>query len=437
MVGREMVTAILIFACALPLAAQPAQPQSDGAGSCARCHIGTTVEWNISKHRSAGVTCVRCHGASEGHVVEERNHVKPERTPQGAAIGPFCRECHTDQRQAPCQTCHHVHALVDPRKKAEEFGANRSDRLFQARQSYEQAMKAGEAAILAARWKDALGQFEKALALRPGDPVAVGRAAFCRRRLHPDIPGFRPAGDRVEPATGLFAEVEVAGFGIRMLAVAGGGFDMGDDRFADSRPVHTVRLSPYYLGRTEVTQGEWERLMGSNPSVHKGPELPVENVSWNDCQEFVRRLNGRVPGGGFRLPTEAEWEFAARAGLAAGAPGLPAAAWYRENSQIRVRDRSDFIDMAPRAAGHKAPNALGFYDMQGNVWEWCSSLFRRFPFEAGDGREDRQREGGRVLRGGSYADAAELLDPALRHFDRPDRRLRWNGLRLARDVPAF
>jgi formylglycine-generating enzyme required for sulfatase activity len=147
-------------------------------------------------------------------------------------------------------------------------------------------------------------------------------------------------------------------------------------------------------------------------------------VSWEDAQAFLRKLNERVPGGGFRLPTEAEWEFAARAGLEADA-SLEAVAWHGDARR----------DAAPRSAGSKKPNRFGLHDMQGNVWEWCSSVMQPYPYDAGDGREAPTANRLRVLRGGGFSDTPDLLDPALRHSERPGRRLRMNGFRLARSVP--
>jgi formylglycine-generating enzyme required for sulfatase activity len=142
----------------------------------------------------------------------------------------------------------------------------------------------------------------------------------------------------------------------------------------------------------------------------------VEQVSWVDAQAFIRKLNEKVPGGGFRLPTEAEWEFAARTGGAVPGPTVPG-------------------QSSPHPVGKGQPDKLGLYDMLGNVWEWCSSLERPYPFGAADGRESATAPGLRILRGGGFADPQDLLDPAFRHAERPDRRLHYNGLRLARDVP--
>ena len=162
--------------------------------------------------------------------------------------------------------------------------------------------------------------------------------------------------------------------------------------------------------------------MGSNPSAYQGEKfpssagMPVEQVSWEDAQAFLKRLNEKVPGGGFRLPTEAEWEFAARTGGAEPEPAAPG-------------------QTSPRPAGKGRQNTLGLHDMLGNVWEWCSSLDRPYPFDAADGRESATAPGPRILRGGGFADPQDILDPAFRHTERPDRRLQYNGLRLARDVP--
>lgn len=298
-------------------------------------------------------------------------------------------------------------------------------------QSYRAAMDSGEAFAAQERWQQARTQFEAAARIRPGDGQALLRAAYCMRRLNPPTAGVRIVNNRVDAVTGLPAEVEIPELRLSMLAVAGGVLDIGSNAFVDSRPVHTVRVPPFYLGKYEVTQEQWQRIMGSNPSVHRAAsaealQMPGENVSWKDCEEFVDRLNRQIAGGGFRLPTEAEWEFAAHPG--------GATSWFLGNSQVRENPAPDFTDFAPHRVGLKAPNALGFHDMLGNVWEWCSTLFRPYPYEPEDGREDPHAPGLRVLRGGSYADSEDLMSPSFRHADRPERRLRWNGFRLARQV---
>ncbi len=343
-----------------------AQADFQQAGVCSRCHVVSVLEWGISKHRTAGTDCRRCHGPSAAHVANERNEVGPDRLPREAAIAGLCVSCHAagcpkTKQTAACQTCHHPHALVDPNQTP---------------------------------------------AASPPPAPAPKPATVVAR--DPVLPGFTATGAARDPATGLAREVLVAGLDLPMVLVPAGEFDMGSD------PVHTVPVRAFYLGKFEVTQTQWRRVMGSNPSAIQGDDLPVERVSWLDAQALVAKLNERVAGGGFRLPTEAEWEYACQG----CAPG-----WSRDNSSFR-----------PQPVGGKPANRWGIHDLLGNVWEWCSSLARAYPYDPADGRESPVAPGLRVLRGGSFADSAPYLDSLLRHSERPDRRLRWNGLRLAREA---
>ena len=280
----------------------------------------------------------------------------------------------------------------------------------------------------------------------PGDRRVVARLGLCKRRLEPAVPGFTIVGTAFDAGTGLPKDVKVVELDLPMVLVPPGEFDLGTEDLAASQPVHTVAVGPFYLGKFEVTQAQWRAVMGANPSVHQGQRfgdtgaMPVEHVSWGDCREFLSRLNQRVPGGGFRLPTEAEWEYACRAGARESSRGsaVEPFAWFRENArQTSSPDASASQSpdaWAPRPVGTKKANPWGLHDMQGNVAEWCSSLYRPYPYDPKDGREAVDAPGTRLLRGGSFADPADGLDPALRHHDRPTRRYRWNGLRLARDV---
>jgi len=217
----------------------------------------------------------------------------------------------------------------------------------------------------------------------------------------------------------------VNSIGMQFVRVPAGEFEMGSPNLESGRdynegPVHPVRIvKDFYLGATEVTQAQWESVMGNNPSHFKGRDNPVDQVSWNDCQEFLTRLCGmeEVPEGTYRLPTEAEWEYACRAGsktkfhFGDDASRLGEYAWSRENSNKQTHP-----------VGEKTPNAWGLYDMHGNVWEWCQSLYKRYPYRADDGREDLSAGGGRVLRGGSWFNAARYCRSANRDHDLPTYR---------------
>jgi hypothetical protein len=156
----------------------------------------------------------------------------------------------------------------------------------------------------------------------------------------------------------------------KMKGVAGGTFLMGDGGTQDNeKPAHKVKLSSFEIGVYEVTQREWQAVMGSNPSSFKCPDCPVETVSWEDVQKYIRKLN-QLTGSNFRLPTEAEWEYAARGGNSqdpytyAGSNSLSSYGWYDHNSGSKTHP-----------VGQKRPNGLGLYDMSGNVWEWCSDWY--------------------------------------------------------------
>lgn len=159
--------------------------------------------------------------------------------------------------------------------------------------------------------------------------------------------------------------------GMSFVLIPPGTFEMGSETGDnDEKPVHTVRITePFYFGKYEVTQKQWKSILGVNPSTFKGDDLPVENISWIEVQKFLRRLNqfeGRLT---YRMPTEAEWEYAARAGGAADAEmSLDAMAWHQSNSQGKTHP-----------VGRKQPNAWGIYDVLGNVWEWCSDRHSDYP----------------------------------------------------------
>lgn len=187
-----------------------------------------------------------------------------------------------------------------------------------------------------------------------------------------------------------------------MVYVSGGTFTMGatseqgSDADDDEKPTHSVTLSSYYICKYEVTQALWRAVMGSNPSNFKGDNLPVECVSWNDCQTFINRLNNYT-GRNFRLPTEAEWEFAARGGnysrhyKYSGSNYIGDVAWYYDNSGSRTHP-----------VGTKQPNELGLYDMSGNVLEWCSDWYGSYSSYSQNNPIGLNSGSGRVIRGGCW-----------------------------------
>lgn len=427
-----------------------AQPEFSDAGVCARCHVVSVLEWGVTVHREEEVDCQECHGVSRRHVADERNLVKPDRVPHDEKIAKLCLDCHekgcpeTSDR-TDCQRCHHSHALVNPEQPRTQSDG-RLEQQFVRWETARKKMEQGERLVKRGDWLAARALFTEALERSPGNRVAQQRIAFCDRRIDPALPGFEILDQRFDPTTGLPRLVREPISGLEMVLIPPGTFEMGSDRFADSRPVHTVRIEPFYLSRYEVTQEQWTRWTGSNPAKHQGEtfpnagRLPVEQVSWQDGQRLIATLNERIAGGGFRLPTEAEWEYACRAGSEASfdPASVEQIAWFGANSAKPLKDPDTFRSItafAPHPVGRKTPNAWGLYDMRGNVWEWCSSLWRPYVFDATDGRESPSAEGMRVLRGGGFADPAESLHPAFRHRDRPNRRYQWNGLRLARSVP--
>ena len=215
-----------------------------------------------------------------------------------------------------------------------------------------------------------------------------------------------------------------------MVYVEGGTFTMGataeqKKTTKSEKPTHSVTLSSFYIGKYEVTQSLWKAVMGSNPSRFEGDNLPVERVSWNDCQTFLRKLNA-MTGQNFRLPTEAEWEFAARGGNRnrgyqySGSNVLSDVAWYDDNSGSKTHN-----------VGTKAPNELGIYDMSGNVWEWCQDWYGDYHGYSQTNPTGPSSASGRVNRGGSWYNYARYCRVAVRGSYAPDGRGSDLGLRLA------
>ena len=214
------------------------------------------------------------------------------------------------------------------------------------------------------------------------------------------------------------------GVSFTMIPVQGGTYQMGasaddDEAYDDEKPRHIETVGNFMIGETPVTQALWQAVMGSNPSYFTGDmQRPVERVSWDDCQVFIGKLN-ELTGRNFRLPTEAEWEYAARGGNRSkgykysGGNDADDVAWYGDNS-----------DGTTHRVKTKQPNELGIYDMSGNVFEWCQDKWC-------DDYYSPRNSGYRVLRGGSWYNYARIVRVSNRSYDLPDDRFINGGLRLA------
>ena len=220
------------------------------------------------------------------------------------------------------------------------------------------------------------------------------------------------------------------GINIEMVKVEAGSFNMGatpemQDPDTDEKPVHRVTLTNnYYIGKYEVTQALWKIVMGSNPSNSKGDNLPVEQVSWNDCQDFISKLNA-MTGKRFRLPSEAEWEYAARGGNKSrgyqysGSNTIGDVAWYDGNNSSMTH-----------AVGTKQPNELGLYDMTGNVWEWCQDWYDSYSSSPQTNPIGAVSGSYRVFRGGGINSSARFCHSSIRFDNSPAFRSFILGLRL-------
>jgi len=233
-----------------------------------------------------------------------------------------------------------------------------------------------------------------------------------------------------------------------MVFVQGGTFEMGSNKVTREKPIHSVTVDDFYISETEVTQAEWKAVMGNNPSRFKGDNLPVERVSWYDAVEFCNKkseMEGLTPcysgkkkkikcnfnANGYRLPTEAEWEYAARGGIhhtddykyAGTTANLGDYAWYYSNSSSQTH-----------AVGTKLPNQLGIYDMSGNVYEWCNDWYDSNYYSSSPQNNPTGPTNGsyRVLRGGSWDNYADYCRVAFRGRNDPNSGYLYYGFRFLR-----
>lgn len=257
----------------------------------------------------------------------------------------------------------------------------------------------------------------------PGDTIPNNPGDTIPGDTIPDEPGDEFDGLTFDVNNVLFKMVKVEGGVFTM------GANMGDTALNNEFPVHQVALSDYYICSTEVTQELWTAVMGSNPSYYQGPNLPVDSVTWGDCQTFINVLNSllasQLNGMSFRLPTEAEWEYAARGGkksegyLYSGGNTLSLVGWFLDNGNEQTHPVASLL-----------PNELGIYDMSGNVWEWCSDWHSTYssedqinPTGPSDGTQ-------RIRRGGSWCNDTVNCRIPRRAYAVPEYSGRHLGLRL-------
>ena len=234
-------------------------------------------------------------------------------------------------------------------------------------------------------------------------------------------------------------EFNVNGITFTMMPVEGGTYMMGataeqgSDGNEREKPVHQVTLETYFIGQTEVTQALWVSVMGSNPSHFVGEHKPVENVSWEDCQQFISALN-TLTGRNFRLPSEAEWEFAARGGNEslgykyAGGNNINNVAWYSGNDSWQTRGTGAY---GTHAVATRMPNELMLFDMSGNVHEWCQDWFGNYSSESQTNPSGPTVGTSRVYRGGSWYFDEWFCRVSFRNGVSPDYHSYGIGLRLA------
>ena len=280
-------------------------------------------------------------------------------------------------------------------------------------------------------------------------------------------PGFEMLKGAASDSKGRASEIRHKATGIEMVYVAPGVFMMGspssEKNMRENETQHKVKLTKaYYIGKYEVTQEQWKKVTGKSPSKFKGTDLPVEQVTWDECRLFCKKLNGMAASsdpaaaqelntdGGchFRLPSEAEWEYAARGGnrnkgfIYSGGNNLDKVGWYYENSgDSRLSDSTWGIDKSngnngrTHPVGRKSANELGIYDMSGNIWEWCSDLLGDYP--AGEGTDPSGAATGsqRVHRGGGWYGVSWICRSAARSGLTPDNCGCYLGLRIVLDIP--
>jgi formylglycine-generating enzyme required for sulfatase activity len=294
-------------------------------------------------------------------------------------------------------------------------------------------LRLGQAALDKKNYDEAIRLFSngKAISDAAKCPTLDGKLAEARRAKAALAEKPKPAKvEPPKPAPAKKAEPskpKATAPNIEMVHVEGGTFQMGSNDYDNEKPIHSVTLGNFSIGKYEVTQAQWRAVMGNNPSNNKNCDnCPVEQVSWEDVQQFLSKLNS-MSGKRYRLPTEAEWEYAARGGSSSkgykysGSDDVNAVAWYNGNSGSKTH-----------SVGGKSANELGIYDMSGNVWEWCSDWYDDKYYSSSPSSNPTGAVTGtfRVLRGGSWRSNAVRCRVADRGEDAPSDRYDNYGFRL-------
>jgi len=317
-----------------------------------------------------------------------------------------------------------VTRLTPENQRIEERKRKEAEAKAEARAKAEAERKAKEEAERKARETEEQHKREKAAANKQKFYILVG--IMVAVAVFFGIMAYSAYGDSVNEGSSVEAsysdsveasysdgEINVNGVLYKMVSVQGGTFTIGatsemKEPYDNEKPAHQVTLSDFSIGQTEVTQALWKAVMGNNPSYFKGDNLPVECVSWDDCQTFISKLNS-LTGRKFRLPTEAEWEFAARGGnnsnhtQYSGSSNIADVAWYGGNSGGKTHP-----------VAQKQSNELGLYDMSGNVWEWCSDWYGNYDSNVQTNPTGASSGSCRVRRGGSWDDDAWLCRSSYR-----------------------
>ena len=260
--------------------------------------------------------------------------------------------------------------------------------------------------------------------------------------LHFETPTIDLSGREIErrPGDATAAKIDLGnGLSIEMLCIPGGLYQMGSPAYAgypDEHPLHIVNIAPFWLGRGQVTQRQWLAVMGKLPACRfKGPDTPIDNISWLDSQEFCKRL-AKKAGTPLRLPSEAEWEYACRAGTStpfAFGPTLTTGLSNYVGEHIFAQEPAGIYRHGPTPAGTFAPNAFGLEDMHGNLWEWCQDSWHEdyTGASAGSGAWAEKQAEWRVARGGSWHEPPQHCRSATRLKHLAKEGEEYIGLRVA------